>query len=524
MLVLYPFGAEAGGLLRYTGGDDSPGTSDWLHGTGTDTVSPETESSVVCVLEDDLSTPWYLEGETISFLVGCGEGVSASEVGLAAVRVPSGARLSADGAFVWETGPADGGRHDLVFAASTSLATRTVTVWVADNPDVDGAVAVDPEAYTEEWGLPVLHLTAPEGLGSSDEPGRVALDGDVYDVSVKVRGASSYYYPKKSYTLDFGDDEVIFPGWDQSRDHLILLTTFDDNSYVRQKLIYDLWAEMGEYWGEQRLVPRSSFAVVYLNGDYHGLYVVLDRIDDEFIRHMGFDDSGDLFKAVNHDANFYLTTSSGYPKSTLTEGYEKKEGEPEDSYASLQALVGFTGAGSASDLVEGAGDWIELGEFMDWLLLVHYSMSEDSAGKNSYLYQDPDTGLFRYVPWDFNHAWGQNWYTQRIPSDRLNYFEGTNRVFWAIQDVREEVLWDRFAELRDEGPLSPEALESLVDDYFARIQPSAERDWAVWREAYRSYSGWASARNSSDNWTEYEGEKEYLYQWLSDRATLFSDR
>jgi hypothetical protein len=85
----------------------------------------------------------------------------------------------------------------------------------------------------------------------------------------------------------------------------VLTTTFDDASYVRQKLVYDLWRdqgsaasslcttapplytrctnifgasvseatmrpnprrEMADHQGARRLTPKAFFAVVYLNG------------------------------------------------------------------------------------------------------------------------------------------------------------------------------------------------------------------------------------------------------------------
>ena len=70
--------------------------------------------------------------------------------------------------------------------------------------------------------------------------------------------------------------------------HLILTSTFDDTSYVRQKLVYDLWRAMAESQDVQRLTPATFFAIMYLNGAYHGLYLACDRVDDEFIRHHDF--------------------------------------------------------------------------------------------------------------------------------------------------------------------------------------------------------------------------------------------
>jgi hypothetical protein len=514
------FGPQADGVAlarRADGGwslvdAGTPGVPD---GVGAAPVGEGWPSSgPACGRVDDLASPWFSEGDEVSVSVGC------AGSSLTPVRSPDGATVSAGG-LLWRPGPAEGGRYDVVYAATPLGDERAVptaagfTLWVADNPELPRAVPVTPRDYVEEWGLPVVHVETSGPLTQADAPCRVTFGGQMYDAEIKIRGASSAGYPKPSYTLEFTDQELPIPAWGVTRDHLILLTTFDDNAYVRQKLVYDLWAAMASFWGEDRLTPRTFFTVVYLDGAYHGLYVGLDRIDDEFMDQMGLPRESALYKAVDHDASFY---SEG--KWSLHQGYTKEEGLPEDDYSDLDALVAFTGGASASALVDGADAWFVLEEFMDWFLLVHYAMAEDSAGKNAYLAHPPG-GVFRYAPWDFNHAWGQGWYTYRIDADDLNDFQGANRVFWAIQTDpdAEAALWDRFRALRATGPLDPAWLRDTVEGYWAAIEPSAARDWAKWRSDYRSYGGWAGARGG--DWTEYGGEKAYVRAWLEDRAALF---
>ncbi|MFT5680939.1 MAG: spore coat protein H [Myxococcota bacterium] len=498
--------------------------------TGPDTT-PDAEiitTSEDCALTSDLDDVWLWEGALVTYTLDCTGSMSVDEVEITPASLPDGATFdAADLSVTWQSGPADGGRVDMVFsvrAQDDEIPTAaTFTVWLADNPDLPGAIAPDPLTYTEEWGLPVLFLDADAALTQSDQDVTVTYGGREYAAEAKIRGASSASYPKPSYTLEFTKDEIdLTEEWGETRDHLLLLTTFDDNSYVRQKLIYDQWAAMAEHWGEDRLTPRTFFSVLYLNGEYIGLYVSLDRVDNEFIKHMGFDNDGGLYKAVNHDANFYLTDSGGNGKDTLHDGYEKKEGDPETDFTELDDFVEFTGNASASALIDGLDDWVRTGEMMDWFLLVYYSLSEDSAGKNSYLYADADSGVFLYVPWDFNHAWGQNWYTLRTSASSLNSFTGNNRIFWAIQNDAgaSAELQDRYASMRVDGePMSLAWQVATVDDYYTEIQPSAERDWEKWSGSYQSYGSWSGARSGS--WTDFEGEKDYLYQWLSDRSDLF---
>jgi hypothetical protein len=485
---------------------------------------PEGQEAVAtCALVSDLDAPtWIKEGNRLRFTLSCQDRVPEAGVEITPVYLPDGAEFDRDDLEIsWTPGEDDAGPAEFVFSV------RVPDQDIPNSYGFDAYVMADidsspdPDRYTQEWGLPVFHLTSGEALSQSDKDVEVHFEGVEYVAQAKIRGASSAAYPKPSYTLEFPEEELDLKDlWGKKRNHLILLTTFDDNSYVRQKLIYDQWAAMAEYWGQSRLTPRSFFCVLYLNGNYQGLYVALDRPDDEFIRHMGLDDSGNLYKAVNHDASFYSYDYYGNPKGDLAAGYVKKEGLPEEDYEDLRDFVSFTANSNASELSTNLQDWAPAGEFMDWFLLVYYSLSEDSAGKNSYLYHNPESDLWRYIPWDFNHAWGQNWYTLRTDTNFLNDYYSRNRIFWAFQTdgAGADRLWGRYTQMRADGPLHPDWITGQLDGYYAKIQPSAEKDWEQWGRDYETYGYWSSAR--SGTWQDFEGEKDYLYDWVQERAEV----
>ncbi len=401
----------------------------------------------------------------------------------------------------------------------------TVTFWIADDPKRADNVAVSPETYTEEWGLPVVHVATSAVLNSAtDSEATVTWYGRDYPTGMQIHGKTSALYPKLSYGLKFTEEELPIPNWGVTRDHLLLISTFDDNSYVRQKFTYDLWAAIAEYWGQPRLTPRTFFTVVYLNGSYLGLYLGEDRLDDEWADQLGFERDANLYKAVDPDANYALTDQYGAEKSSLHQGYEKAEGAPEDDFGDLDALVEFTGNSSLEAIISGSPDWIDLNEWMDALALLFYANGEDSYVKNLYLHHAPGE-LFRYAPWDFNASWGQSWRTYRISPD----FEGqgalNNRIFAAIltDAGASSWFWSRFDQLRRVGPLRESWQTATLDDYYATIDLSAQRDWDHWSDEYRAYDRWAAARDEDADWTDYEGEKAYVYAWVADRAAHFNE-
>src|SRR6185436_14250294 len=289
-------------------------------------------------------------------------------------------------------------------------------------------------------------------------------------------------YPQKSMTLKFDEKDSIDLGdWDIGhRDHLVLITTFDDNSYVRQKLVYDLWQELADDAGADRMTPRTFFVVVYVDGSYFGLYTAIDHVDDEFARDMGLTGDGNMYKAVDHNANFYRTSVYGGTKATLHDGYEKKEGLPENDYSDLEDLVAFSADSDDDTFRKEAPEWIRVDEFVDWFLLVLYTSAYDSAGKNSYLYDDaPGSDVeFRFTPWDMNDALGQDWRTYRSDASAgTSYWMTMNGIFRHLltqTDSAGEVA-ARVDHLLNAGPLELGTVVAHVDELQASLGRNADR-------------------------------------------------
>jgi len=481
-------------------------------------------SGDLCQPELRLDDPNFVEGDAVQFSFGCGSGASRAAYTVQLEPLPDGAGFHQDSwEMSWNPDYSQGGRYDLLLSVQSVAdpgafpESAVATFWVADALGHPDNIPVDPLSYTEEMGLAVFHLFPSSTPSSSHVPAEIIVYGEAYQAEMKVRGAVSVYYPKQSYTLRFSDEDLDGDPWGMgNKDHLYVVTPFDDNSYVRQKLAYDLWQGMADHWQAERLVPRTFFGVVYLNGQYHGLYLMTDRPDDHFAQEMGLSSDGNLYKSVNHDANFYRTNASGGTKSTLHDGYEKKEGTPAegepDAYWDLDQLVAFSADSSDEEFVAAQDDWIRVDEFMDWFLFVHWSSSDDSAGKNAYLYNNPDAFEFRYCPWDFNHSFGQGWYTYRISSEAYSDYTWNNGIFKHHQrhpDTSVE-LWDRFHAMQNDGPLNEDWMVELMDAYYDQIHPAAERDWSHWGASFSSYWG-------SSNTNDYEQERAYLYQWLQER-------
>ena len=472
----------------------------------------------------------WVEGETVTVEVACALEPDAIDQ-IDVLGLPDGATWSpSEGRLTWPTDGADAGTWRLTFAAPGGGGvpeTRVVELPIVDDPEAPGAAPPDPERYVEEWGLPVIHIDPERELNPSKTDARLTIAGHGIDGTAKLRGATSLAYPKNSFTLDFEGEEAELEGWgDRSRGHMVLISGFDDNSYVRQKLVFDTWAAMAEAEGDPRLTPRTAFVVVYLSGVYHGLYIACDRIDDEFARHMGLSGDSELYKAVSHDANYDVVDEDGAPKEDLAQGWEKKEGEDLEDFDSLRALTAFVGAATPGEFAGEGDDWLHLDEFIDWWILVTWTLAEDSAGKNHYLFVDPEDGRGRFVPWDFNASYGQSWKTKRYDADLVRDHTEHNRAFrllWEDPGLRERATLRLERLSADGGPLTADWQLDQVAAYYERIGPAVERDEARWGEAYREFNRWRELRDSRDDWNDAAGERAYVEAWIAARPDGMGD-
>ncbi len=450
------------------------------------------------------------EGETATLQFACTGAAKAESWAL--VSGPTGATFDeTTGTLTWKTDLASAGEWVVKVEAVKGEGHESgkARVWVADAWDARGNTPVDPLTYTYEYGLPVLHLDVPDTIdGYSMWPGTVTYKGEVHEIEAQVRGAASSYYPKKSYRVDFTpqdefrDDDEGFP----KRHSIVLTSTFDDNSYFRQKLCFDIWNLLD---GSHRV--ETMFTVVYLNGEYLGLYLLGDHIDGNWWEDQGHWEGGNLYKSVDHSANFYSTY--GGPKSSWHSGYEQKEGLEAD-WADLDGFVQFVAESNKGDFEAGIADYVDLEMIYDWWALVIFTEADDSAGKNAYLYNDPNNPKFYYAPWDFNHSLGQTWQTDREPATYAEDFTGSNNLFKRLlaSPTYGAAMSQRFADARA-SVLTPDNLDALIDVYVARTDPSARRDWDKWQAEYRAYGGWSWRTN----WTDYDEEVDYTRQWVHDR-------
>ncbi|WP_326522538.1 CotH kinase family protein [Archangium lipolyticum] len=472
---------------------------------------------------------WLQEGEPITLQLRCGTGHTTPDLRFTVSPLPAGATVDeARGIFQWTPGKAQASVWLLTITERGTGETGVLKVGVADNWLAPGNIReLDPVAYTEEYGLPVMHLSFEGTLTAGGyRPAQLVYRGHRYAIEAKYRGATSSSYPKRNYTLKFSEEDPFnepdLAGGFTGRRRVVLITSFNDNSNIRPRLAFDLWNRMSP----DHIQVKTYSAVLYVNGRFWGLFTVADHVDEHLMRQHGLSKDGDLFKAVDVDANFSRLDAEGVPKPSLHQGFEKSEGKPKDgqvgAYDTLTALIERI-AGSDRDTFRAQwGSWLNTRDYEDWWIFNTLILGTDSASKNAYHYYDPVTRApWRFIPWDLDASFGQNWDTHRSSPTDLPDFSGRNLLFARMlaDPAIATPLRERYRALL-RGPLSEEEVLKLIDGYEREIGPVALRDEARWFQQHRSFEWWSDRTD----FNTHAQEVEYIRQWVRERWSLLGRR
>lgn len=230
----------------------------------------------------------------------------------------------------------------------------------------------------------------------------VTIDGETVDsIGIRFKGfTSASASTKKPFKFDFNE---FVPGkrYDGLR-KLNLNNGTGDPGLQRDVICYDLMNRSGVD------APRTSFARVSINGEFFAVYQLIEQVDKEFLQNNFSNDKGNLFK----NKGWYNFEFSG----TSPDAYrvlELKTNEEGDDYSGLIGLVDILNNTSDAEFPEAIEEVFNVDRYLKTLAVDVATDNWDSNlehGRNWYMYEDTTTGVFHWIPWDYNFALGSNFF------------------------------------------------------------------------------------------------------------------
>jgi len=335
------------------------------------------------------------------------------------------------------------------------------TLYVKDNALADTGSVMDwsitfdtnaPAPYVLNSNLPLVVLntngqTIPtdtkifakmkvidNGRGNRNQTNDV---GNVYQglVNISVRGATSAGYPQKPYSIttykadSTTDTNVVILNMPAEHDW-VLISNYNDKSFLRNSLIYKLFNDMGHY------AVRTRHCEVMLNGDYMGIYVFMEKIKRDANRVnisklKTTDTSGNSLTGGYIFEHNYLDqgwTSAYAPDSCNNRFYEYLYNYPsgalihpkQASYIkkTIDTLESRLYSPYYLDSIRGYRPKVNMSSFAAYMLCNELAWNNDGFKKSMYFHKNKDSNdptIHAGPIWDFD------WSMKRMPWTPADY-------------------------------------------------------------------------------------------------------
>jgi spore coat protein CotH/DNA-directed RNA polymerase specialized sigma24 family protein len=329
------------------------------------------------------------------------------------------------------------------------------------------------------------------------------------NVAARIKGNGSHllslYGDKRAFKVDLnkyvkgqklaGEDEFTF-------NNLVV-----DRSYMADALGYEFFRDAG--------VPAPRTAFAYLSASIAGkwnrkplgLYVMVEPVDAHFTADRFGSRKVPLFKPVT----YRLFEDLGKDWSAYRDVYDAKAEPTPEQQRRIIDFARLVSNASDAEFALHVGEFLDLEEFAKFLagqvLLVNYD-GILFDGQNFYLYLDPKSGKFGFIPWDLDSSWGSFpvWSTQeRERASIWHPWVGENKFLERVMAVEEfkklyrSSLEDFLARL-----FVPERLFQRMDELAAVIRPAvaAESDFRLVRFEKALSNRWEEPPFLSGGWAD----------------------
>ena len=257
------------------------------------------------------------------------------------------------------------------------------------------------------------------------------------NIAARVKGNVSSLWVKRPFRLDLnkfqrgqklgGLDELTF-------DSLVF-----DYSCLSEALGYEFFRDLGVP------APRTAYAWLSVSvatqweRQPFGLYLMEEAVDAAFVAERFGSRKTPLFKPSTYKLFEYM----GDDWSDYAPSYDLKT---EASPAQRQRVIDFSRLVSSAgdqEFAERVGSFLDLDEFARFLAGQVFLPNFDSilsTGQNHYLYLDPGSNKFGFIPWDLDAAWGNFWIGTKAEQQQSSIWRpwvGQNRFLERVMAVAE---------------------------------------------------------------------------------------
>jgi len=390
-----------------------------------------------------------------------------------------------------------------------------------------GQVIVDEPKITASLGI----------IDNANQRNRITdpFTSQVDYIGIEIRGSSSQMFEKKNYGFETrlanGENlNVSLLGLPEENDWA-LHGPYSDKTLMRNVLTFYLGSKTG------RWAPRTRFCELYINNDYRGLYVLMERIKRDRNRvdiaklepHevSGSDLTGGYILSIDRPEDYYWISPykgmNGYGNILINIIYPDPSTMPIQQKQYIQNYVTqFENAMNSSSFTNqytGYRAYANIESFVDYFIMNEISRNVDAYRLSTFFYKDKDKRMVMGPLWDYNLAFGnadyyQGYNTQGWVIQGVGYNDGFQIPFW-WEKIRTDSyfnnkLKDRWIELRA-GPFSKDSIMAYIDSIGNLLSEAQVRNFQRFQVLGRYV--WPNYFVGNT----YQQEIDFMKNWISAR-------
>jgi hypothetical protein len=258
------------------------------------------------------------------------------------------------------------------------------------------------------------------------------------NVAARVKGnVRSLYEPTRAYKVDlnkFASGQKL-----GGLDELTFNSLLWDYSCLGEALAYEFFREAG------MPAPRTAYAWLSTSVTEQwdrkplGLYLMVEAVGNEFAAGRFGSKATPLFKPVTYDLFEHL----GDEWSAYAPIYDLKTKATPEQQRRVIDFARLVSSATDAEFTARVGDFLDLDEFARFLagqvLLPNYD-GILSDGQNFYMYLDPRSNKFGFIPWDLDAAWGNFGIIPEADQEQASIWHlwiGENRFIERVMAVEE---------------------------------------------------------------------------------------
>lgn len=402
-------------------------------------------------------------------------------------------------------------------------------------------------AEYNEYSLPLVNVETNTSLLSKEKytPGHIIIcdhemrtEGKLFtsfDCKIRYRGASSLKYDKKSFAIKLLDsdgedlDANIF-GIREENDWILDAMAID-RIRMRNRVCFDIWNEISRTPYPTDFDNRNGtlgyFVEVYLNGEYHGLYCMTDKIDRKLL---GLKKAKELSDGSPY-VRGVLYKGEAWTDATSMRGYDTSESFDEetwngwelqypddypcfDAWKPLMNLIDFCNTRNAFFKLHYR-QHLYYDNLVDYAIFIMAHNIIDNNVKNTH-FSCPDINVgetFLITPWDLDCSLGGLYEGSHFEEYTKISDLTSNYLFYQLYTFNVDnfrgSMKERWQELSS-GIMS-------ADDFNRRLEAYAKRfrESGAWQ---REYDKW----NNNPVPLELDEELEYVKQWYAENMAALN--